>query len=73
MNDLLPVHLSIIMIREKYTFLNTISEFKIQLYKYFKVDYQEEDIKASLYLLEEAYMVREAEVENQVIEYEEDY
>jgi hypothetical protein len=72
--QMLETRLTIVMVRENYTFLNTISNFKIKLKELFNVDYSEDEIENALHELEEAYIVHEFEREQQeFVEHEEDY
>lgn len=71
---LLDTRISIIMVRENYTFLNTISDFKVKLYEYFKVYYSEDLIESCLNRLQEAHLANEYEQQQQhIIEIEEDF
>ena len=72
--QLLETRLTIIMVRESYTFVDKISNFQRQLKSYFNVDYNLDEIENSLKDLEEAYLFHEDELQKQnTIEYEEDF
>lgn len=71
--ELLATRITIIMVRENYTFLNTISDFKNKLKEYFNVNYTDDEIETTIHDLEEAYLFHEYEKEKQIIEHEEDF
>lgn len=55
-NQLLKVRISLIIVKESFTFINTPIEYSNKLYKWFGKAYNEEDIKACLYELEESFI-----------------
>ena len=73
MIQLLQTRLSIIMKRENYNFLNTLTDFQLQLKKYFKEEYSQDQIEDALHEMEENYIVKELEETNYIIEIPEDY
>ena len=59
--DLLKLRLSLIIVRYKFTFLNTTDEFHLKLDQVFKKDYNKEDIKMCLMQLEEIVLEEQEE------------
>lgn len=59
----LKIRLSIIIKKEGYTFLNTLSEFQVQLKKYFKEDYPQDEIEDALKELQETFIFTELDEE----------
>ena len=71
--QLLETRITIIQVRENYSFLHKIEQYKIKLQEYFKTDYSEFDIGNALTNLEEAYLNHEYEQAQQVLEIPEDF
>lgn len=70
---MLIIRITILMVRFKYTFLNSPQDYQTQLKKLFKYEYTIEKIELALHQLEEAHIVGEADRSLGVIEYPEDY
>jgi hypothetical protein len=64
--QLLQTRLSIVMLRDQLTFLNSFNEFQVLLKKHFKYEYTLDEIETGLHQLEESYMLNEAK-ENEII------
>lgn len=60
--DLLKLRLSLIIVRYRYTFLNTVDEFAVKLNQIFKVEYDGDEIKMALMQLEENLIHEEIEI-----------
>lgn len=71
--NLLQVRISIILIRENYTFLNNLKDFQLQLKKYFNEEYSQDKIEDALHEMEETYIIKELEETNQITDLPEDY
>lgn len=67
--DILKLRISILFIREKYTFLNTLKDFQSALRRNFVEDYTLDEIEDSLNELEQQF-IEEPET---ILEIEEDY
>ena len=67
--QLLKLQISVLFIRYKFTFLNTLVEFQTKLSYEFKVDYNQDEIEDALGELEEMLL----EEPEKVIEIPEDY
>ena len=68
--DLLKLRLSLIIVRYKFTFLNTVDEFHLKLEQVFKKNYSKQDIKICLMQLEEIIL---EEQEESIIHIPEDF
>jgi hypothetical protein len=69
--ELLKLRLSLIIIRDKYTFCNTAFEFSNRLYKHFGNFYIEEEIERCLNEFEESMIIQN--VEETVVEIPEQF
>ena len=68
--DLLKLRLSLVIVRYKFTFLNTADEFHSKLEQVFKKNYSKQDIKMCLMQLEEIVL---EEQEESIIHISEDF
>jgi hypothetical protein len=69
-NRLLSVRITIVMVREKFTFLDAPGIYKVYLKRYFNIDYNIEEIEKVMYELEEAHIIHH---EQGIIDFPEDF